>query len=146
MREVFDQVRERTSASSSGVSTPVRRSGNDSSASPATRSADDQTRIVAVHLPAGAARRYADSPLGDGDHAVVPTMRSAQGAESRMQQAKDRWLDEQSMVADEDGRADLVTAQLTASMFALPRESHSALLPQYDGLVPGARAVRDAHC
>ncbi len=94
----LDQVRQRTSASSSGVSTVVRRSGNDSSAAPATRSADDQTRIVVVHLPAGAmaragaTRRYADSP--PSDHTVVPTIRIAEGAESRMQQAKDRWLDE----------------------------------------------------
>ena len=146
VQEVFDQVRQRTSARSSGVSSPVR-SGDDSSASSATRSADDQTRIVAVHLPAGAMaragapRHYAHSP--PGDHTVVPTMRIAQGAESRMQQAKDRWLDEQSIVADEDGRADLVMAKLTSSMFAL---GNSALLPKYDGLVPSAQAVRNAQC
>jgi hypothetical protein len=63
-----------------------------------------------------------------------------------MQQAKDRWLDEQSIVADEDGRADLVMAKLTSSMFALPWESNSALLPVYDGLVPSAQAVRNAQC
>jgi hypothetical protein len=70
-------------------------------------------------------------------------MRIAQGAESRMQQAKDRWLDEQSIVADEDGTADLVMAKLTSSMFAL---GNSALLPKYDGLVPSAQAVRNAQC
>jgi hypothetical protein len=59
-----------------------------------------------------------------------------------MQQAKDRWLDQQSMVAGEDGRAELVAAQLTSSMFEQPGGSNS---PQFDSPDPTVSTVRDAH-
>ncbi len=133
VHDLFDQVRRRASEGSSGVSTPTRQIDN----GPATRPANNETRsIVSVHLPGS------DSPPGDRS---LPTMRIDEGVESRMQQAGDRWLDQQTNAAGDDGRADFLAAQLTSAMFALPRESNCALMPQYDSPVPTLPSVRNVH-
>ncbi len=144
VHDVFDQARLRTSAGSSADRSPVRRSGNDSSASSATRPANDEARsTVGATARAGAAQRDPNAPSRPGAHTLA-AVRLTEGVESRMQQAKDRWLDQQSMVAGEDGRAELVAAQLTSSMFEQPGGSNS---PQFDSPVPmpTVSTVRDAH-
>jgi hypothetical protein len=145
VHDVFDQARMRTSAGSSADRSPVRRSGNSSSASSATRLANDETRsTVGATAQAGAPQRDPNAPSSPQGAHTLAAVRLTEGVESRMQQAKDRWLDQQSMVAGEDGRAELVAAQLTASMFAQPGGSNS---PQFDSPVPmpTVSTVRDAH-
>ena len=61
-----------------------------------------------------------------------------------MQQARDRWQDQQSMLAGEEGVAELVAAHLTSSMFALPGGSNASPVPQFDSPVPTLSSVRAA--
>ena len=110
MHHVFDQVRLRTPADV----TPLRCSGDGSRASSATPPVSDETRST-VYAMARAGAAQCDS------HAPSPQP----GDESRMQQARDRWQDQQSILAGEDGRAELVAAQLSSSMFALPDGSNA---------------------